>query len=311
MEESVFQWKETKEGEACILGGYGASPFVVVPQELDGIPVTSIGEYCFSDSGKGEGSREDTFSRRKLSGKFIQKIFLPDSVRKIGNLAFYNCTGLRELQIGAALTEFGSDAFMNCLQLETVRLRCGVGERTGLKRLLGQRTSDTKVVFERDGKTEAVLIYPEYYEMYDEVGPAHIFALNLTGEGFRARQCFQDGIVDLGQYDRIFEQAVAEENPSILCRMAVNRLCYPAGLSQEAERRYRDYIREWEGLLVRELVGEHDLEILEILFRGEFLTREGREKGIRFASEQNWPEGVASMLRQKAADGDTKDRYSF
>ena len=110
MEEAEFQWKEIREGEACILEGCGASPFVVVPEQIEGILVTAIGEYCFS-------------------GKMMQRVFLPDSVKEIGKLAFYNCTALQELQMGAALTEFGSDAFMNCMQLKTICVRCGVTER--------------------------------------------------------------------------------------------------------------------------------------------------------------------------------------
>lgn len=313
MEEAVFQWKVTKEGGACILGGYGASPFVVVPELIEGIPVTEVGNYCFSDSGKRESGKMTSSFQRELSGKYIEKVYLPDSVQKIGNLAFYNCTNLRELQIGAALSEIGSDAFMNCLHLGTIRMRCGVLEKNGLKQLLNQRTSDTKVVFEREGKTDAVLFYPEYYEMYDEVGPAHIFALNLTGEGFRARQCFRDGMVDLAQYDGVFEQACAEESARTLCHMAVNRLCYPVGLSQEAKERYQSYIGQKEGTLVRELVKSRNLEFLEILFRQNILTEAGKTESIREASGQNWPEGAASLLRlQKETASDKKqERYSF
>lgn len=293
MEETVFQWEKTSGDEACILAGYGTSPFVVVPEEMEGFVVTAIGDYCFSDS------------------KFIQGVSLPASVKRIGNLAFYNCMELQELTMGAALTEFGSDAFMNCQSLETVRIRCGVSEKNGLKQLLSQRTSDTEVFFERDGRTEAVLFYPEYYEVYDEVGPAHIFALNITGEGFRARQCFRDGIVDLAQYDRIFEQASAEESPAALCRMAVNRLCYPVGLSREAGERYQSCILQREDLLVQKLVKSRRLELLEILFREKLLTEAGREKSIRSASEQDWPEGAAAMLRIRHKAAAVSDRYSF
>lgn len=312
MDETVFQWKKTDEGGACILGGYGASPFVVVPEKIDGVVVTEIGDYCFSQSGNKEQQERPSSFQRELSGEFIENVYLPDSVKKLGNLAFYNCTRLKELQIGAGLTQIGSDAFMNCLQLSTIRLRCSVAQNSGIKQLLSQRSADTTVIFEDGGQTEAVVMYPEYYEMYDEIGPAHIFALNLTGEGFRARQCFEKGIVDLAKYDAIFEQACAEESPKTLCEMAVNRLCYPAGLSREAESRYRNYVHEQEDLLVKNLVKNRNLELLEILFSKKILTSRGREKSIALASGEGWPEGAASLLFwNQGLREQRKDRYSF
>lgn len=313
MEDNVFWWKKTEKGEACILGGYGASSFVVVPETIEGYPVTEIGDYCFSDSARKEQQEADHPFLHELSGDYIQRVVLPDSVRKLGDLAFYNCSRLKELQIGASLTGLGSDAFMNCLHLDTIRIRCDTAEKNGLKQLLAQRTSDTKVIFEREGETQAILYFPEYYQEYDEVGPAHIFALKLTGEGFRARQCFQDGVVDLDQYDSVFEQATAEESPRTLCRMAVNRLCYPAGLKPQARERYQNYLRGQEEVLLTELVRNRDLELLERLFRGKHLTESGQGRGIRLASENNWPEGAASLLRWKreTTGEKEKERYSF
>ena len=53
-------------------------------------------------------------------------------------------------------------------------------------------------------------MYPEYTESYDEIAPAHIFGRNITGEGFRARQQFQDGIVQFAGYDAIYPKVIAE-----------------------------------------------------------------------------------------------------
>lgn len=62
------------------------------------------------------------------------------------------------------------------------------------------------------GKTgQTAVFYPEYYENYDEIAPAHIFGRSIEGEGFRARQCFKEGVPDLSQYDTIFPKACAEE----------------------------------------------------------------------------------------------------
>lgn len=44
----------------------------------------------------------------------------------------------------------------------------------------------------RSSLLDSSIFYPEYNGGYDEVGPAHIFALNIEGEGFRMRQCFKE-----------------------------------------------------------------------------------------------------------------------
>lgn len=324
--EQVFRWEYTKNGGVRILCGYGASPYVMIPEQIEGVPVTEIGAYCFSDfpkmNTKSEIGSSDTAENisgikkpwmRELSGKYIQKVKLPDSVEKLGNLAFYNCSGLEELHFGRDLVEVGSDAFMNCLHLKLLVLQCGIREKSGLKQILSQRAFDTQVVFQREGITEGALFYPEYYEMYDEVGPAHIFALNLTGEGFRARQCFQDGIVDLGKYDGIFEQACVEESPETLSKMALNRLRYPVGLSVQARTRYQSYVQGQAEWIITELVKTKQLDLLTFLFQEKNLSSQWLDRSIQIASSQGWPEGGASLLRlkQNFSGGAGKERYSF
>ena len=58
---------------------------------------------------------------------------------------------------------------------------------------------------------------------YDEVGPAHIFALNIEGEGFRMRQCFKDGRIDFDGYDACFEKLCAEESDACIFHVAILR----------------------------------------------------------------------------------------
>ncbi len=322
-QENAFLWEYTQSGEARILAGYGASPYVMVPGKLGEVPVTEIGDYCFSDSQKDklelryqQGDVECYGAvqpwMRLLTGKYIEKVILPDSLQKLGNLAFYNCSKVKELQVGSNLTEIGSDAFMNCLQLQTLVLRSGIKEKTGLRQILSQRSSDMLVVFGEE-EIEAALFYPEYYEMYDEIGPAHIFALKLTGEGFRARQCFQDGVVDLGKYDEIFEQACKEESVRTLCAMSKNRLEYPVGLTEDAKKQYIDYLQNHVEEFVTELVKKRRLSTLEVFFKNEYLPGQWLTHCIMQASENGWTEGAASMLRwqQSQKKKTVKERYSF
>lgn len=157
---------------------------------------------------------------------------------------FISVAPLTGLVVGKGLTGIGSDAFMNCRSLKNITICGGVAEPSGLKQILAQRSLETEVSFVSEHGTDAVILYPEYSETYDEIGPAHIFELTIEGEGFRARQCFREGIVDIVQYDGIFLQACAKESVKTLCRMAWLRLYYPAGLRRDQKRIYEDYERK-------------------------------------------------------------------
>ena len=101
--------------------------------------------------------------------------------------------------------------------------------------LVGYRSDLPK----KDGQREAVLFYPEYFESYDEIAPAHIFGRNIEERGFRARQSFLNGAVDFVQYDTIFPKACAEENDKTLQKIVTDRLLYPVDL-KEVAREIRD-----------------------------------------------------------------------
>ena len=217
------------------------------------------------------------------------------------------------------LVEVGSDAFMNCLNLRSLRMCAGVEEPTGLKQLLAQIKWQVEVSFEQeDGEREAVLMYPEYYESYDEIGPAHIFELNLTGEGFRARQCFKEGVILLNAYDEIFPQACVEESAEVLIPMAWNRLYAACGLSPEARADYEEYVREQSGKVLTILLKKRELKPLHFFFEKGYGRKEQIEDAVAIASHEEWMEGVASLIawkRQLFAEpektADVKSRYSF
>jgi len=255
----------------------------------------------------------------ELSEKYIKEVQLPAGIVKIGSCAFYNCTQMERISVYPKLVEVGSDAFMNCLNLRSLRMCAGVEEPTGLKQLLAQIKWQVEVSFEHeDGVGEAVLLYPEYYESYDEIGPAHIFELNLTGEGFRARQCFKDGVILLNAYDEIFPQACVEESAEVLIPMAWNRLYAACGLSAEARAAYEAYVREQSGKVLTILLKKRELKPLHFFFEKGYGRKEQIEDAVAIASHEEWMEGVASLIawkRQLFAEpektADVKNRYSF
>lgn len=307
-----WKWEKTLDGTVRLLEVAGMPSELIIPEEIEGLPLTEVGPYCFAKN------------------KFLERIVLPEHLCKIDKMAFYNCTGLTEIEIGQNLRELGADAFMNCHKLQKIKVRCNATERSGVRLILRQISADLRVHFvgnnrralsgESSGEIvkaqgrESVLLFPEYYETYDEVTPAHLFGRNIEGEGFRARQCFKDGIFDYKQYDGIFIKACAEETEQTLCEMAMNRLRYPVGLTVEACETYSEYVREHLEVIYKNMASERDLSGIEFLCEQKLMTQVALEACIRFMASCEWAEGSAYVLRLKERYFPQKikqNRYEF
>lgn len=95
-------------GQATITGYSGRSRDVVIPAEIDGLPVTAIGDGAFArqtilsvaipEGVKRLGSSVFDFC------PYLESVSLPESLRIIGGNAFYGCSALTELYIPAGVT---------------------------------------------------------------------------------------------------------------------------------------------------------------------------------------------------------------
>ena len=292
-----LKWEKTKDGTARLLGVNDMPGELVIPETIEGLPLTEVGSYCFAKN------------------KYLERVVLPDSLTKMERMAFYNCTGLKELEIGAALTELGGDAFMNCHNLSMLKVRCDVKETTCARLVLRQISSDLTVHFlGKRHQQEAIILFPEYYESYDEVTPAHLFGRNIEGEGFRARQFFKDGIFEYARYDGIFQKACVEEREATLCEMAMNRLRYPVELSEAAKEQYAEYVRSHVNLICEKTVYNRDRNVLEFLCKNKLMTKKDVDDCVRMAAEREWIEGGAYILQLKAryfTENSKAKRYEF
>ena len=75
---------------------------IVIPEEINGQPITSIGSSAF------EGCNR------------LTSVVIPDSVTSIGYQAFYSCYSLTSVLIGGSVTSIGSSAFEGCNRLTSV-----------------------------------------------------------------------------------------------------------------------------------------------------------------------------------------------
>lgn len=77
---------------------------VVIPDEIDGLPVTVIGESAFADCNK------------------ITSLKLPEKLKLIETLAFSKCKSLEKISIPESVTEIQSFAFMSCEKLSDIHI---------------------------------------------------------------------------------------------------------------------------------------------------------------------------------------------
>lgn len=269
MEICVY-YEKINDESICIRRVYASSPIVEIPEVIDGYIVREIGNYCFSskevDLSKTVLSCEIPSYYHECSGSDVESVKLPRTLKKLGDYAFYNCRKLKEVFVPSSLMCIGSDVFMNCLRLDHIYYDCSIFDVTFLKQILTQITWDVEVHF-----LDSSIFYPEYNGGYDEVGPAHIFALNIEGEGFRMRQCFKEGKIDFDGYDACFEKLCAEESESCIFHVAILR--FMMGSEQYVPylrahdltsylHVYKDICAMVEKLLKKECLGQSDLDRL-------------------------------------------------
>lgn len=279
-------------GGARILRVLGDSPCPVLPDEIDGLPVTELGPYCFANRPVQPGALWPPESQEphEITGDFLEEAVLPDSLRVLHSAAFYNCHRLRRLEAGPLLESLGSDLFTNCRALQTFALRAAPDADTGLKKLLGAVSADVEVVFL--DCTGARLFYPEYSEFLDENTPAHIFNHSIEGEGYRMRQCFAGGAVDYPAYDATFAQACVAESEEKLCRMALGRLLFPFALHNSARTDYEFYLTAHPEAAFGLAIAVRDEEALRLLAKLGLPVRDAAAQCAR----AGWSAGATILL---------------
>ncbi len=124
-----FEYVVVNSGNVTVTRYTGSEPAPVIPTMIEGIYVTKIGSYAFSDSDiTGIALPEnlaviDTYAFAYCSA--LQTVELPSKVRTIGNFAFAYCTALTYADISAEdgmLTSVGWNAFTGCTGLEQIRI---------------------------------------------------------------------------------------------------------------------------------------------------------------------------------------------
>ncbi len=100
---NTFSYSVSSKKEVTVTRYNGTSSFVTVPSKINGMPVTKLSHYAFSNS-------------------VVVTVNLPDGLISIGQEAFNGCTSLRCIRIPDTVKTIGARAFSGCRELTSVRL---------------------------------------------------------------------------------------------------------------------------------------------------------------------------------------------
>lgn len=228
---------DVKANEILLKRCYGTEERIEVPAQIEGMPVTVLAPYIFSQA------RRKPDQKAAICGNQVKEIVLPDTVREIGNYAFYGCYYLEALTLSHRTHDIAGGAFTGCRHLKNLTFRMEQAEGYCMKDVLSEVHHEMKVKLVYPNAV-CTLLFPEYYEEAVENTPARQLETQFHGSGYSYRQCFQDGIFQFGEYDRLFQEAQNLESEDFCIELAVTRLMEKARLSQDAEGVYQSYLME-------------------------------------------------------------------
>lgn len=300
-----------QEDGICICRCYGYEETLVIPEEIGGKPVVALYDYALSGSGPRKKpeqvhqavihEEEQGFSEeRELSGEFLKEVYLPKSLKRIGDYAFYFCRKLHTLHIQGNLQAMGGGVFVWCRSLTRLIFSNVSYEDHGMNGVLAELTQELEAEICYEDGTHLRLTFPEYYEESVENTPARIIEIHWHGSGYKYRQCFPETKLDLKRYDELFPYAVANEFVPTCTQIALNRLMTPVQLSEQAEENYLAFLKEHVEEILTEAVRKEDLMQVQFLaeqaYKGERLfTEEMLGKAAELASCRQSAE-IASFL---------------
>ncbi len=128
----------TTDGKVTVVDcDKAATGELVIPDTIEGNPVTSIGDSAFEGCDRLKSITIPDSVTSIGEGPFfncsgLTSITIPDSVTSVGTYAFFGCSSLRSITIPDSATSIGVRAFAVCRNLTSITIHDGVTSIGGL-----------------------------------------------------------------------------------------------------------------------------------------------------------------------------------
>lgn len=305
MISSEIHYKKTAKG-IMITDYFGTENYVVLPDEIDGETVTALDDYAFA---------------RNLS---VEEIWLPEDLKEVGRYAFYRCRNFKKLILGNQLLDMGGGALTGC-HLTEVEIYFRNGKKSCLKSIVEEMRYQMRISLHgyswKNGDNgeksntasqvwEARILFPEHYEEAVENTPARILETHHHGAGGYYRQCFYERELDYRKYDEMFYHTVAEDTEETAVELALNRLRFPAELSDKNRQGYEEYLKKHMTAVAKWTVKQEETEGIRFLQRRKLWTEQSLQAGMDFAAEGGKTE-ILSIFMDIRKDQFPKKKKTF
>lgn len=123
----MFKYEKNDKGGITITDYRGTYLHVHIPDKINGLEVTEIGELAFSDyEADRDNSNNFTAHCRFTIKKNIREVIIPDTVEKIYGGAFYKCFKLEKVNIPSSLREIGYGHIFAYTKIKEIELPEGM-----------------------------------------------------------------------------------------------------------------------------------------------------------------------------------------
>ena len=116
--ENLADWKYVEvDGKVKIIQYLGSNTEIVIPNYIEGKPVTQIGYEAYENSPK---------AHLFVNSASITKVIISEGIEIIGDRAFSECMALKSVTIPNSVTSIGQGVFGACMALENITIPGGV-----------------------------------------------------------------------------------------------------------------------------------------------------------------------------------------
>ncbi|WP_333646929.1 leucine-rich repeat protein [Lacrimispora sp.] len=300
-----------------ILGYRGYDGVVRVPERIGNRTVKELSAYAFScgwgrdamlarvgseilvcDEEGNPVTAEETDLPPEINCEKLKALYLPDTIRKIGNYAFYNCFDLAHLQCYSSIENLGSGLFTGCTGIRSLDIHIVAEKRSCMEEILAELHQELYINY-YSPKGNARLVFPEMFEESVEHTPARITIREMHGCGHMYRYCFEHTEFQFHKYDALFPHALVQERESVTAALVLGRLYTPVDLYDQDREIYEDYLTDHMTAAGKAALADEDPDLFLWLAREYGQDRKTFDGLVDLAGEADRTEVLSALMEMR------------